>query len=218
MALDGHTPPPPEPGCSLDAVRRYTGDEVLTCGRTLSYAWEQARDTAPNGDLHLAACPYCREAVEGLAALNAATKALRGTEPPSTHDLVSRVMDIVRNEVRLGPMLPLNDPARALQIAENTAAAVLRRAADSIPGVTTASCRLSRSDGPAGIRVSVTMAASLLRPLPETAELVRCAIESAANRALGLELTAVDVTVIEIQEAVGAPPAAVTDGRQAGIP
>lgn len=205
MALDDHPPRPPADGCPLDEVRRHTGDEVLTCGRTLSHAWEQARDTGPPVDPHLAECPYCRDAVDGLAALDRATQALREQEPPSTQSLVSRVMDIVRSEVLLGPMLPLGDPTRTLRIAEHTAAGVLRSAADSVLGVTTASCRLTRADEPTGIRVSIALAAALNRPLPETAALVRHAVRDAAHDALGLLAAAIDVTVIDVRYAGWSP-------------
>lgn len=209
MALDDHPPQPPEPGrrpappdgSPLDEVRRHTGDEVLTCGRSLSHAWEQARDTGLSADPHLAGCPYCRDAVEGLAALDAATTALRDQDPPSTEILIARVMDIVRHEVRLGPMLPLNDPTRTLQIAEHTAATVLRRAADAIPDVTAASCRITRADPGTGVRVSITLAAGLDRPLPETAQLVRRSVVDAADHTLGLMVTAVDCTVIDVHHA-----------------
>ncbi|MFJ4851551.1 MULTISPECIES: Asp23/Gls24 family envelope stress response protein [unclassified Streptomyces] len=209
MALDDRPPRPPHSGSrsasldgdSLEEVRRFTGDELLTCGRTLSHAWEQARDATPAADNHLSTCPYCREATEGLAALNTATTALREQEPPSSQQLISRVMDIIRNEVRLGPMVPLDDVTRSLQIAEHTAAAVLRRAADSIPGVTTASCRIIPADQSAGVSVSITLAAVLGRPLQETAALVRHAVNAAADHALGLRVTAVDVTVIDVEQA-----------------
>ncbi|MDX3095628.1 Asp23/Gls24 family envelope stress response protein [Streptomyces sp. ME01-24h] len=214
MALSDRSPPPPADGCPVDEVRRHTGDEVLTCGRTLRHAWEQARDCGPPTDPHVATCTYCRDAVDGLAALARATRALRDREPPDTQTIISRVMDIVRNEVLLGPMLPLGDPTRILRIAEHTAAGVLRSAADSVPGVTTASCRLTRADQHTGTRVSITLAAALNRPLPETAELVRRAVRDAADRALGLPTAAIDVTVIDVHHAVGSP--SISEGAHQG--
>ncbi|MDX3214380.1 Asp23/Gls24 family envelope stress response protein [Streptomyces sp. ME02-6991-2B] len=205
MALDDHLPQPPLEGCPLDQIRSQTGDGVLTCGRTVSHAWEQARDAGPPTDPHLIECPYCRDAVNGLAALDTATQALREQNHISTQNLISRVMNIVRNEVLLGPMLPLGDPTRTLRIAEHAAVGTLRSAADSVPGVTTASCRLTRVDDHAGMRASIAVAASLDRPLPETAELVRHAMRNAADDALGLVLTAIDVTVIDIQRASWTP-------------
>jgi hypothetical protein len=213
MALDDHPPRPPAPdrrqasadGLPLDEVRLYTGDEVLTCGRSLSHAWELARDTGPPVDTHLADCPYCRDAVEGLAALDVATQALREQAPPSTQNVIARVMDVVRNEVRLGAMLPLGDPTRTLRIAEHTAAGVLRAAADSVLGVTTASCRLTRADERTAVHVAIGLAASLDRPLPETAELVRRSVMDAADHTLGMLVPAVDVTVIDVHHAAGLP-------------
>lgn len=199
MALNDRPPRPPTDG--IDEVRLHTGDEVLTCGRTLMHAWEQARDTGLPGDPHVTECPYCRDAVDGLTALDMATQGLRDQEPLSTQRIISRVMDIVRNEVLLGPMLPLGDPTRTLRIAEHAAADVLRRAADSVLGVTAASCRLTPADLPAGMRVSITLAAALVRPLPETAELVQRAVRETADRALGLVAAAVDVTVIDVLDA-----------------
>ncbi|WP_051370463.1 Asp23/Gls24 family envelope stress response protein [Streptomyces sp. 142MFCol3.1] len=206
MALGDHPPQPPEPAhrprpshsTPLDEIGRGV-DDVLTCGQHLSRAWEHARDSFAPADPHLAECPYCRAAVQGLAALNAATTVLRKRSPPSTQRLVSRVMDIVRHEVRPGTGLPLNDPTRGLQITEHTAAAVLRRAADAIPGVTAASCRITRADDDVGVRVSITLSAGLDRSLPETAERVRCSLTDAAEQTLGLAVTAVDCTVIDVQ-------------------
>ena len=74
----------------------FAGDEVLPCGRLLSRVWEQGRDAAPAADPHTASCPHCREAVAGLATLNAATRALRAEDPPGLHALAGRVMDVVR--------------------------------------------------------------------------------------------------------------------------
>ncbi|MFE0632663.1 Asp23/Gls24 family envelope stress response protein [Streptomyces sp. NPDC058864] len=201
MALDDQPPPPsqePAEDSALEQVRLRTGDEVLTCGRTLRHAWEQARDTSHPADPHVADCPHCRDAIEGLAALAQATTALRDQEPPSTHKLVSRIMNIVRNEVRLGPLLRLDDPTRTLQIAEQTAAAALRRAADQVPRVTTASCHLTPAEPGEGVHVSMTIAAGLDRPLPETAEHVRRAVAEAADHELGLVLASIDIKVIEV--------------------
>lgn len=205
MALNDRSPQPPADGCLGDEVRRYPGDEVLTCGRTLRQAWEQTRDTGLPADPHVTGCPYCRDAADGLSALDRATQALRDQEPPSPQKIISRVMEIVRNEVLLGPMLPLGDPMCALRIAEHTAAGVLRSAADSILGVTGASCRLTQADLPACIHVRITLTAALNRPLPETAELVRRAVRDAADRALGLVAAAVDVTVIDVNHAGWSP-------------
>ncbi|MFF7974354.1 hypothetical protein [Streptomyces sp. NPDC007905] len=174
------------------------GDELLPCGRPLSHAWEQARDTAPGPDPHTAACPHCREAAEGLTALDEATLALRAQEPAGVGALANRVMDIVRSEVRLGHTLPLDDPALDLRISEHAAAKVLRQAADTVPGTKAASCRLAPAQDGTSVHVAMTVAVALDQPLPIRAQEVRRSVIDVADRGLGLALTEVDLTVVDL--------------------
>lgn len=116
--------------------------ELLPCGRSLGHVWEQARDRAGAADPHYSRCPQCREAIEGLTALDRAARALRAEEQPDSRSLANRVINAVRAEVRLGTMLLLDDPQGDLRIAESAAAKVLRRAADTVAGARAASCRL----------------------------------------------------------------------------
>ncbi|TFV29652.1 hypothetical protein E4K10_48640 [Streptomyces sp. T1317-0309] len=78
--------PPRNPGRPDDPAFRdavpLAGDQVLPCGRLLTQAWEQAQDGMPAADAHATSCPHCREAVEGLARLSVATRALRAKDPP----------------------------------------------------------------------------------------------------------------------------------------
>jgi hypothetical protein len=208
MALDDpHARPSGPPGAdgprtgpaTADAPP-FAGDEVLSCGRLLSRVWEQARDTTPAADPHILSCPHCREAVEGLAAVDAATRALRAEDTPGLHALVGRVMDVVRAEVRLGRLLPLADPDRDLRIAESAAAKVLRRAADTVSGARAATCRLAPEGEGTDVRVTMTLAAALDRPLPDRAHQVRRSVLDSAGQDLGLAVTAVDITVVDVLE------------------
>ncbi|MGW7259157.1 hypothetical protein [Streptomyces sp. NPDC054834] len=187
----------PEPGAA--DVPPFAGDEVLPCGRLLSRVWEQTRDAAPTADPHTVSCPHCREAAEGLAAVNAATQALRA-EAPGLHALADRVMNIVRAEVRLGRLLPLADPDRDLRIAESAAAKVLRQAADTVPGAWAATCRLVPDGEGTDVRVTMTLAAALDRPLPDRVQQVRRSVIHSAVQDLGLAVTAVDITVVDVLE------------------
>ncbi|MER5472592.1 hypothetical protein ABZX90_39435 [Streptomyces sp. NPDC002935] len=205
MALDDpHARPckPPEAdgprtGPTADAPP-FTGDEALPCGRLLSRVWEQTQDAAPPADPHTLSCPHCREAVEGLATVNAATRALRADDPPGLHALADRVMNAVRAEVRLGRLLPLADPDRELRIAESAAAKILRQAADTVPGARAATCRLAPAGEGTGVRVTMTLTTTLDRPLPDRVQQVRRAVLHSAAQDLGLAVTAVDITVIDI--------------------
>ncbi|MFF5447982.1 hypothetical protein [Streptomyces sp. NPDC012888] len=181
--------------------------ERLPCGRTLGHAWEQARDPAGTADPHTAACPHCRAAVEGLEALDRATRALRAQGRPDSRGLVHRIVDAVRAEVRLGAMLLLDDQAQELRIAETTAAKVLRRAADSVPGIRAASCRFTPArEGRTAVHVvTLTIAATLDRPLPGRAREVRRAVLHAADAVLGLAVKAVDLEFAAVLEPVHGP-------------
>ncbi|MFI6019411.1 hypothetical protein ACIBCP_17535 [Streptomyces sp. NPDC051287] len=208
MALDRpYTRPsgPPEAdGTRSESATRDTpplpGDERLPCGRLLSQVWEQARDDASAADPHLRTCPHCREAVEGLAAVDAATRALRATDPPGLRALADRVMAAVRAEARLGRLLRLTDPDRDLRIAESAAAKILRRAADTVPGTRAAACRLAPAGAGLDVLVTMTVAAALGRPLPETAHRVREAVLRSAAQDLGLAVAAVDIDVVDVLE------------------
>ncbi|MFE2969290.1 hypothetical protein ACFXKC_37610 [Streptomyces sp. NPDC059340] len=214
MALDDPQARPSEPphvdgprtsaidaGMSIDAdVPPFAGDEVLPCGRLLSRVWEQARDAAPVADPHTVSCPHCREAVEGLATVNAAAQALRAEDPPGLQALADRVMNVVRAEIRLGRLLPLADPDRELRIAESAAAKVLRQAADMVPGVRAATCRLVPAGEGTDVRVTMELAAALDRPLPDRVDQVRQSVLDSAGRNLGLAVTAVDITVVDVLE------------------
>lgn len=223
MALDDpHAQPsgppgndgPPDDPAIREAVP-LAGDEVLPCGRLLSQAWEQAQDATPTADPHTTSCPHCREAVEGLAALNVATRALRAKDPPGLQALADRVMRIVRAEVRLGRLLPLADTVLDLRIAESAAAKVLRQAADTVPDVRAATCRLVPAGEGTGVQVTMTLAAALNRPLPETVTQVRRSIIHAAEQALGLAVTTVDIIVADVLEPF-VPPAPAGSGQAIG--
>ncbi|MFD3875659.1 hypothetical protein [Streptomyces sp. NPDC058623] len=216
MALDDPHPgpggePPADRAESADLTlfpeaELLAGDELLPCGRPLSRAWEQARDRAATPDPHTASCPYCRQAVEGLAALDEATRGLRAQARPSWHSLADRVISTVRAEVRLGAMLPLDDPALDLRIAESAAAKVLRKAADTVPGARAASCRLTPTATGNGtaVHLAMTLATALDQPLPEQAAQVRRAVLQAADHALGLAVADVDLEINAVLDSLDA--------------
>ncbi|PKW04991.1 hypothetical protein SAMN05428944_0053 [Streptomyces sp. 1222.5] len=183
-------------------------DEELTCGRLLSQVWDQALDPAPADDPHTMTCPFCGEAIASLATLKAATRTLRGRAPAHLQALIRRVMSAVKAEARLGRMLPLADPDRDLRIAESAAATVLRRAADDVPGVQAAACRLTPADDDDGTKrvvVTLTLAAGLDRPLPDRIDEVRRSVLHAAEHTIGLQVTAVDITVTDLLDPSPSP-------------
>ncbi|MET4926252.1 hypothetical protein P3L51_28520 [Streptomyces sp. PSRA5] len=195
-----------------------TETERLPCGRELSVVWEAwdavdgspgavgPRVTAPDvagwhvSDPHLLECPYCSAALADLAALGEAVDRTREAGlpgPAEVSDLTTRVMDIVRLELRPGRPLPLGEPDEDLWIVEAAAARAFRAAAESLPGVRAGSCRISpRERGPVNVRLEV--AAGVHLNLPDLADEIRARVADSARDAIGIEVESIDVLVIDL--------------------
>ncbi|WP_329350199.1 Asp23/Gls24 family envelope stress response protein [Streptomyces sp. NBC_01261] len=180
-------------------------DELLPCGRLLSRTWDDwERGT---DDPHLRTCPHCRQAVRGLDDLESVVRGLQAETDTTasaydTEPLTRRIMDVVRLELRPGRPLPLGEPAEDLWIMEAVAARALRAAAESVPGVRAGSCRLryggdgDGADGAVEVRLDIHAPADA--PLPELAARVRERVWEAADRELGMGVTAVDIRVTDL--------------------
>ncbi|MGW1379158.1 hypothetical protein ACWD6P_33500 [Streptomyces sp. NPDC002446] len=137
----------------------------------------------------------------------------------------------VRQQLRIGRVLPLGGPADGSWITERAAAGVLRSAAGTPAGVRLGTLRLSVADPghaprsavpappsalpPGPLRIEAEFAAVADRPLPAVADQVRAALLEAAVQELGLVVSVVDLRVsglLEVgEEAVAAPRAARTE-------
>lgn len=199
MALDDHPRTPPAghgPTCArtdTDAAQ-LVGDEELPCGRLISRVWDQAR-AGGGPDSHTVGCASCRQAVEGLTAVDAAARPFREVRL-SARTVADRVMRAVRDEARLGRLLPLGGSATELWVAETTAAKALRRAADRVAGVRAASCRLIPDMDNTTVTITVTLAMTLDRPLPGRATEVRRAVGRAAEGDLGVAVSGIDLAIV----------------------
>ncbi|MDT0444822.1 hypothetical protein [Streptomyces johnsoniae] len=127
----------------------------------------------------------------------------------------------VRQQLSLGRLVPLGEPADRVWLAERAAVPVLREAAESVSGVSVVELRLALA-GPATaavpeaappsalppgpLRIEARLAAGAVRPLHETAARVRAALAAAADDRIGLVVTAVDVAVVDLLPAPAGPP------------
>ncbi|MER7394981.1 Asp23/Gls24 family envelope stress response protein [Streptomyces sp. NPDC000151] len=187
----------------------YEGeDPALPCGRTLSEVWEAAEETPD--DPHTAGCPHCQEAVAELGVLDDYVRRARGgdadeaaeaADAAAAERITARVMDLVRTDLRPGRTLPLGEPADDAWITEAAAAKAFRAAAEALPAVFAGSCKvtLQAPDGPATVNMEV--AAGLEWPLPELAERIRERVLAAADEVVGMSVSAVDVTVVDLIDA-----------------
>ncbi|WP_405781862.1 hypothetical protein [Streptomyces sp. NBC_00859] len=138
----------------------------------------------------------------------------------------------VRSRLGLGRLLPLGGAADGAWIAEEAAAAVLRRAADGLPGTALGRLRIAPVETAAVGGAVVPPPPSALLPgplrveaevegvlggesLPAAVEQLRAALFGAAAEALGLGVTEVDVRVTGLLDARPNPSAAVGPDRGA---
>ncbi|MGX1129649.1 hypothetical protein RKD49_001839 [Streptomyces glaucescens] len=133
----------------------------------------------------------------------------------------------VRDQLRLGRILPLGDARDGAWIAEAAARAVLWAAADEVAGVRLGGLRIALADPghtydpavpappsalpPGPLRLTAEFAAWAAEPLPESAARVRAALLEASARRLGLRVAEVDLRVTDLldeerERAVVRPP------------
>lgn len=208
MAMNGESVPDDEREAGSGVLPE---DELLPCGRELSYVWEQREAGVP--DPHADGCPHCAQALDALRHLEGVVTEARATAPreQDTSALAGRVMDVVRLELRPGRTLPLGDEGEDAWIVEAAAARTVRSAAESLPGVRAGSCRIGPLEEPAApapagrltrgpVRIRVEVQVPLMWSLPEVADRVRERILAAVDEDLGMRVAVVDVTISDLIE------------------
>ncbi|MFI5801218.1 hypothetical protein [Streptomyces sp. NPDC051561] len=219
MAMNGQSGPPGDGGAGNDLVRSPDDDnDLLPCGRSLYDVWAGqeavpdagAPQEAPGG--HPADCLHCAAALEDLRTLDDLVQRTRSEDAnapaPDASAVASRVMDLVRLELRPGRTLPLGEPEEDHWIMETAAARSLRDAAETVAGVRAGSCRVAPAAGSgtgarAPVRVTIEVEAGARRALPELAEAVRAAVAGAADRAIGMRVHEVDVVMVDLFDETG---------------
>ncbi|MER6308105.1 hypothetical protein [Streptomyces sp. NPDC001657] len=131
-----------------------------------------------------------------------------------------QVAQTVRQQLRIGRVLPLGGPANGSWITEQAAAGALRAALGTRAGVRLGTLRLSVADPvhapdpavpappsalpPGPLRIDAEFTAVADRPLPAVADEVRAALLEASVQGLGLVVAAVDLRVTGLLEDAGA--------------
>ena len=205
--------------------------ELLACGRQLDALWEAWTDDpdALAADPHVASCPHCATALSELRLLDEFVReemrherrTAARTSAAHTGRITDRVMDIVRTELRPGASVPLGAPHEDHWITETAAARTFRAAAEREPGVAAGSCRIAPADGeerhfvlpgarlprvPLRVRIGIIAPLRERTPVPRIADAVRGRVTVAADRELGMEVTVVDVVVVDVTvEETGEP-------------
>lgn len=123
----------------------------------------------------------------------------------------------VRRQLDLGRLLPLGGPHDGTWITEQAAVHALGRTAGEVPGVRLESLRIGSAPlqpvsepavrppasalPPGPLTIEAAFTASLVRPLPETADELRSTLLGAATERLGLATISADLRVTDLREA-----------------
>ncbi|MCL6668754.1 hypothetical protein [Streptomyces panaciradicis] len=126
----------------------------------------------------------------------------------------------VRSRLDLGRLLPLGGPHDGTWITEQAAVQALAPTAAEVPGVRLESLRIGSAPlqpvsepavrppasalPPGPLTIEAAFTASLVRPLPETADALRSALLGAATEQLGLTTVSADMRVTDLREATEA--------------
>jgi uncharacterized alkaline shock family protein YloU len=192
--------------------------EMLACGRDPAAAWDHA--VAGTLDEHERTCPHCRAAAAdalGLAGLVRPLAAERPEPPPTVLEAVlGSVRDLVAAELRPQDLLPLDSPAGPARLSRPAAARVLRHLVDGMDGLRARSCRVDAETELAEstispetelaestistVRVTITVTARFGVDLASVTARVRQMIVAAAEQTLGLAVSRVDITVVDLWE------------------
>ena len=135
--------------------------------------------------------------------------------------VTDRLAQAVRQQLRLGRLLPLGGQPDGAWLTEHAADDVLRRASDDLPGVRLGGLSITLADPdtaatpavpappsalpPGGLRIEAEFAATADEPLLGAADRLRDALFGASARRLGLHIGTVDLRVTEVLDEL--PPA-----------
>ncbi len=178
-------------------------DYRLPCGRELEQVWDRLDAVdAGFGDEHETGCPHCSAARESLRALRAATAELISEPEQAPPDLFGRIMSAVRADAHRGQALELPTPAPGrVEVSEQAVAAILRYAADTVPGVVARHCRVRGVATDDIHRVEVRMSVVIRighTTVGAALPLVRARVAAALSARVGLVLERLDLVVADI--------------------
>ena len=170
---------------------------LLPCGRDVEDVWEHL----DGGDEHDRTCPHCQGARQSLTVLRDLTKELAEEETAPPVDLTGRIMAAVRAEIRRHELL---GPQGGVRVSAQAVAAVLRFAADGVPGVRARRCRVTEVAGDdLAIEVAMTIAVEFGVFALGAVDEVRSRVASAAAAQVGVRLARLDLAVADLYETGG---------------
>jgi uncharacterized alkaline shock family protein YloU len=178
------------------ALERTRSGHQLPCGRYVEDVLDEL-DAAAVGP-HTRHCAHCATAMQGIEALNEATRALVDdpAEPPP--GLLDRIMTAVRAEVRRGDGLALPVQHGPAEISTRAVASLLRYAADTVPGVRARHCRLVATDRADTVRIEMSLSVRYGSAIDEVVDEVRARLAAAMSGHIGLRSDTIDIEIVDL--------------------
>ncbi|GAA1846988.1 hypothetical protein GCM10009836_28210 [Pseudonocardia ailaonensis] len=179
--------------------------EPLACGRDAAEVWDAA--VAGRLDEHARSCPHCGAAAADALRLDGVVHRLADERPVPPASVLDRVMNAVADtviaELRPQDLLVLDSPAGPARLSRAAAARVIRHVVDGMDGMRARSCRIEQ-DPDTGERttaqVAITVTARFGVDLASVTARVRQMVLAAGEQALGVPVSRVDITVVDLWE------------------
>ncbi len=192
------TPELPGPGLEPEDLDGHTIEELsdyLDAGRT---PVDPSIDRSPGCQIALDALGRLRALIPELLAADTAA------EPAPDEGWVQNILAGIALDARAGRRIPITVPVRAadLGITEGAVRGLIRAAESAVPGVLVGKCWLDGDVTVPGepIRVRVDVSVPYGDPIPDLADRLREEIGARLIAHTTLNVTAIDITVHDIQQ------------------
>ncbi|ASU85784.1 hypothetical protein CDO52_25940 [Nocardiopsis gilva YIM 90087] len=176
----------------------HTDYERLPCGSDIDTVLAHERDGEPTE--HELRCPHCRAAVEEHGVLLAARSELAAERVVAPPHLLDDVMRLVRADPRSRRALRVpGEEEGVTRVRRSAAAAVLRTAAEDVPGV--ADARVAELiEGEDGIEIELRVRLHVGTPVPRVDAALRTRVAEVVRDQLGWRTARLDISVLDVED------------------
>jgi hypothetical protein len=190
LGVSGTEPGSGGPGAGAELGRR------LPCGRLEESLLEAATEPATILDAHQQRCPHCAAALQTLRRRWSAVLAEAGAPVPVPAGLVERMVSRIRTALAEPGYLEVPSARGRLRIARSVVEDIARQVVGD-HGLTVVGCRAQRE--PHGLTIEVRVVLPYGVAAAREAQRARAAVIAAVSEWAGLDVTAVDVAVVDVQ-------------------
>lgn len=181
-------------------------DLTLDCGTPVEALSEYLDNGREPYNAHIETCPECLNALEALSRVGQLSRDLVQDDaahmPTPTESWFEGILSAVTAELRAGRSFPIHhpDPRVTITVTEGAVRALVRASGDAIDGIVVGRTEIigdAETPG-APVRIELTASVAYNRPAPELIESLRRVVYDVLARHTELNVTAVDVTVLDV--------------------